>query len=73
MNDQSADYDAVGNPSERVRWWDYTHEAPTLEPMAGTLLPCGCHIRTPDYEAVLCAEHLADLNAPIPPASAEGI
>lgn len=31
-------------------------------PMPRTVLPCGCHIRRPDYEAILCAEHLADLN-----------
>ena len=30
--------------------------------MPGSLLPCGCHVRRPDYEAVLCADHLAELN-----------
>ncbi|KXO90957.1 hypothetical protein [Tsukamurella tyrosinosolvens] len=31
-------------------------------PMPGSLLSCGCHVRRPDYEAVLCDEHLAELN-----------
>lgn len=52
----------IGNPLDRILWWDYTYETPTLEPMRGSLLPCGCHIRTPDYQAVLCPAHLAELN-----------
>lgn len=31
-------------------------------PMPGSLLPCGCYVRRPDYEAVLCADHLVELN-----------
>lgn len=58
----------IQNPSDHVWWWDYTWESPTLDPVRGTLLPCGCHLRSPDCEAVLCAEHLAELNAsPLPP------
>lgn len=35
------------------------------QPAIGTLMPCGCHLRRPDYEAVLCEEHLAELNKEI--------
>jgi hypothetical protein len=30
--------------------------------MPSSLLPCGCYLRRPDYEAILCPEHLAELN-----------
>lgn len=30
--------------------------------LPGSMLPCGCHVRRPDYETILCAEHLAELN-----------
>jgi hypothetical protein len=60
----------VTNPSTTPpRWYDATWEADTEPewrfgaPALGTLLPCGCHLRRPDYQAVLCADHLAELNA----------
>ncbi|MGL5824998.1 MAG: hypothetical protein ACRCYU_09310 [Nocardioides sp.] len=49
-------------------WWDRTWEDGTEPewrfgaPMPGSLLPCGCHLRRPDYEAVLCPGHLNELN-----------
>jgi hypothetical protein len=49
-------------------WWDQTWEDETEPewrfgaPTPGSLLPCGCHLRRPDYEAVLCMAHLAELN-----------
>jgi hypothetical protein len=58
--------DPIPNAPERVWWWDYTYEAPSLAPMPGSLLPCGCHVREPDYESVLCGTHLAELNARSP-------
>ena len=76
MSERSADHDApIGNPPNVApRGWDRTWESDTEPewrfgaPMPYSLLPCGCHLRRPDYEAVLCDEHLADLNAPTPPA-----
>lgn len=60
----------IDNPPDVApSWWDRTWEADTEPewrfgaPMPGSLLPCGCHLRRPDYEAILCPEHLADLNA----------
>lgn len=55
----------IENPPEVApRWWDLRGDPPTFEPTPGTLLPCGCHLRRPDYEAVLCPEHLAEVNQP---------
>lgn len=48
--------------------WDTTWESETEPewrfgaPMPSSLLPCGCYLRRPDYEAVLCVSHLAELN-----------
>lgn len=56
----------IENPPNHVPWWDYSFESPTLAPMPGSLLPCGCHVREPDYETVLCAAHLAELNSESP-------
>lgn len=50
-------------------WWDTTWENETEPewrfgaPMPRSLLPCGCHLRRPDYEAILCERHLSELNA----------
>lgn len=73
MSEHTAEIDApIGNPSERVPWWDYTWESPTFDPVPGTVMPCGCHIRTPDYDAVLCPKHLAELNRPTSVTPPEG-
>lgn len=45
---------------------DVAVDGMTTGPMPGSLLPCGCHIRRPDYEAILCAEHVGDMGHPIP-------
>lgn len=50
-------------------WYDATWEAETEPewrfgaPVPWSLLPCGCHLRRGDYEAILCPVHLAELNA----------
>lgn len=52
----------VQNPGP-VYWPEPEHVTPDMEgPAPSTLLPCGCHLRRPDYEAVLCDDHLAELN-----------
>jgi hypothetical protein len=47
-------------------WWPSPEwVTPDMEgPAPFSLLPCGCHLRRPDYEAVLCPTHLAELNRP---------
>lgn len=53
----------IVNPPEVAPWWfDMTWEQPDFAPLPRLLLPCGCHIRNTDYEPILCAEHLAELN-----------
>jgi len=47
-------------------------EGMTTGPMPGSLLPCGCHIRRPDYVAALCAEHEAEAASPLPEGRADG-
>jgi hypothetical protein len=56
---------AINNlPDEAPDWFDTTYgEEPDLSPMRGTLLPCGCHLRRVDYEAVLCEQHLIEVNS----------
>lgn len=55
-------------PATPPSWWDQTWEDEAEPewrfgaPMPGSLLPCGCHLRRPDYEAVLCEAHLAEVN-----------
>jgi len=71
----------IGNPPNvPPSWWDMTYDAETEPewrfgaPMPRSELPCGCHLRRPDYEAVLCPEHLAELNGPTtvtPPGSSD--
>lgn len=53
----------IENPGKA--YWPYPEwVTPDMEgPSPHTLLPCGCHLRRPDYEAVLCDAHLAELNA----------
>ena len=52
----------IGNPGKA--WWPSPRSVtPEMEgPYPWSLLPCGCHLRQPDFEAVLCNEHLAELN-----------
>lgn len=45
-------------------WWDDTYEPFPGGPIRGTLLPCGCHLRQGDTQAILCDAHLAELNRP---------
>lgn len=60
----------LANPTNTPpRGWDTTWES-EMEPewrfgapAPWTLQPCGCFLRRPDYEAVLCAAHLAELNS----------
>lgn len=49
-------------PAALPPFLDPTDDPDMTGPTPGTLLPCGCHIRRPDYEAVLCTEHLGELN-----------
>jgi hypothetical protein len=56
--------DLIENPGP-VRWpWPLTDEdaAELGAPSPHLTHDCGCHLRRPDYEAVLCDEHLAELN-----------
>lgn len=69
----------VANPPHvPPSWWDTAFEEDAQPewrfgaPMPGSLMPCGCHLRRPDYEAVLCVEHLAELNAHLPDPGAAG-
>lgn len=62
--------DLIDNPSTvPPQGWDTTWESETEPewrfgaPAPSTLLPCGCHLRRPDYEAVLCTQDLAELNS----------
>lgn len=64
----------VPNPSNvppswyDARWEDETEpEWRFGAPAPSTLMPCGCHLRRPDYEAVLCEAHLAELNTRVIP------
>jgi hypothetical protein len=52
----------TNNSGPRVRGWDYTYEEPDLSPLAGTVLPCGCYARSADLQAVLCQQHLIEVN-----------
>ncbi len=55
------------NPSPFRGWPSPEFVTPDMEgPMPWSLLPCGCHLRRPDYEAVLCNKHLAELNGERP-------
>lgn len=60
---------AIPNPPKPT-WWDATwHEETEPEHrwdavMPGSQLPCGCHIRRSDFEAILCSAHLAEINEP---------
>ena len=52
----------IENPGP-VRWPYPDWVTPDMEgPAPSTVLPCGCHLRRPDYEAVLCEQHLAEMN-----------
>lgn len=55
---------ATNNPVGPPAWYDPTYEDPERYkiPMPGTQLPCGCHLRNLDYEAVLCEAHLIEAN-----------
>lgn len=53
----------ITNPTTRPYWPSPAYVTPEMEgPYPSTLLPCGCYLRQPDFEAVLCSEHLAELN-----------
>jgi hypothetical protein len=59
----------ITNPSTTPPSWYDTRFEDDCEPewrfgapAPSTLLDCGCHLRRADYEAVLCEEHLAELN-----------
>lgn len=57
----------IANPT-RPPYWPYPeYVTPDMEgPAPWSVMPCGCYLRRPDYEAVLCPEHLAELNDPAP-------
>lgn len=40
-------------------------------PMPKSVLPCGCHVRRPDYKAILCAPHAAEVAAAMPPGESQ--
>jgi len=54
---------AINNPAQVApAWFDTTYEQPTFDPLPGTVLPCGCHLRRIDFEAVLCPQHMIEVN-----------
>jgi hypothetical protein len=55
-----ADLDIANPPAPK--WRDTRFEPFDDRPMPGTEQPCGCHLRNGDYEAILCAGHLGELN-----------
>lgn len=56
--------DSIENPPPLGWPWNPNAENPTERGVAvWSMQPCGCHQRV-DGESVLCAEHLAELNAP---------
>lgn len=53
----------IANPPEvPPAWWDTRYEMPTFAAISGSLMSCGCHLRQPDCEAILCVSHLGELN-----------
>lgn len=54
---------AISNPADKPFWFDDTYEPFVPEPLAGTVLPCGCYIRRADHQAVLCEQHLIEVNS----------
>lgn len=57
----------IENPKSTSPPWWYEDEDTEPEwrwgaPSPNLTLSCGCHLRRPDLEAVLCPEHLAELN-----------
>lgn len=56
----------ITNPAGPPPGWDTTYApfpAPFDQPwVTGSLLPCGCYQRRGDFEAILCEQHLAELN-----------
>jgi hypothetical protein len=54
---------AINNPPEVApAWFETTYEDPDFSPFPSTLLPCGCHLRRVDMEAVLCPQHVIEVN-----------
>lgn len=54
---------AINNPAQVApAWFETTYEQPVFDPLPRTLLPCGCHLRRIDFEAVLCPQHLIEVN-----------
>jgi hypothetical protein len=54
---------AINNPAEVApAWFDSTYEEPVFDPLPGTVLPCGCHLRRIDFETALCPQHLIEVN-----------
>lgn len=55
----------INNPPEVApAWFDTRYEQMDFSPMPRTVLPCGCHLRNGDYQAILCPEHLIEANRP---------
>lgn len=55
---------AINNPAQVAPpWFDTRFEQPDFDPIPGTVLPCGCHLRKADTEAVLCPEHIIEANS----------
>lgn len=52
----------VSNPTSPPAWWDGTYEEYEQKPVPGSVLPCGCFLRTGDVEPVLCKQHLIEVN-----------
>lgn len=51
----------ITNPSPPVDW-DTRGEPFSDEPCPWSVLPCGCHLRSGDLQAILCLQHLHELN-----------
>lgn len=60
MTERTEEKGYIGNPP--MPEWATEDNGFTVGPSPHLTHPCGCHIRRPDYEAILCNEHLAELN-----------
>jgi hypothetical protein len=54
---------AINNPDQVTPdWFNDRFGGVCFRLVPGTMLPCGCHVRRPDYETVLCDQHLVEVN-----------
>lgn len=53
----------INNPVGAPWWWEGDYDPAEDQPIPGTLQPCGCYLRRADTEAVLCEQHLIEVNS----------